>query len=200
MKNPTYTNPSESHAFSIASTPKKQYFEFCIRSYGDWTRALHGKKEGEMLQIAGPFGNFIWKEQMNPVVFMAGGVGISPFYSILTSIMENNLSPSVTLLYGSRTPDTILYRKELETLERKLPHLTLVHVLSDVPSTDMWKEYRGFVTEEIIKKELPTQDVASLHFFISGPPIFIEKMRALLKNLGVPLEKIIDELDVRSKT
>ncbi len=194
MKNPTYTNPQEEHIFSIASSPTNHhYLEFYIRIYGMWTKTLSKAKVGDTLSIAYPFGKFLFDEKTDRnAVFLVGGVGISPIMSMLRYIYEKVFQGNFILLYGNRTPETIGYKQELGFLAQKIQKLYIVDIFSDLSPTDPWQGYRGFITKEIIEKEInfslkPT-------FFIIGPPVFIEKMETILHSFPSGTYSIKKEL------
>lgn len=189
ITNPQSENPLEPHPFSIASSPlQTDYLEFCIKTYGDWTKELEQSKEGQTFLLSDPQGNFTWDSSILHTVFLLGGIGISPIISMLRFMLDMKLHPkSLIMMYGNRTPDTVAYRKELEEIQNLLPMLKIVDIYSHLPDNHPWTGYKGFITQEIIEKEVnltlkPT-------FFYIGPPIFIEKMDSLLDQLSVPQEK-----------
>lgn len=194
IKNPLYEKPSDIHTFSIASSPgTKNYLEFCIKVYGNWTKTLSQAKTGDILQIEGPFGKFIWNDQTDThAVFLVGGIGISPIMSMLHSINEKNYTGNFLLIYGNRTQDTIAYQKELEKFTQQIQKFRIVHIFSHLAPSDPWQGYRGFVTADVLQKEVDFSIQPT--FFIIGPPIFIDKMNALLKNFSVAKNKIKQEL------
>ena len=194
IKNPAYKDLDEAHIFSIASSPDtKTYLEFCIKVYGDWTKKLSKTKKGRLLRISNPVGKFTWNNVIDRnAVFLVGGVGISPTMSILSYINKKRYKGNLLLIYGNRTQDTIAYRQELAGLAQKIKRLRIVHILSHLLPNDSWQGYRGFVTAEVLQKEVnfhinPT-------FFVIGPPIFIEKMDAILKDCKVQGDKIKHEV------
>jgi ferredoxin-NADP reductase len=183
LKNPNF-KPEEAHTFSISSSPNtKEYLEFCIKTYGEWTQQLLQIEKGDELFVQEPEGNFTRKSHDTHMVYLAGGLGISPIMSMLRYIHEEKHNADVTLLYGSRTENTIAYKKEVEQMEKDMPHLKVVHILSHLEPTDPWKGYRGFINEDIIKNEVNLEK--NPVFFIIGPPIFIEKMKEMLVGIGV---------------
>lgn len=194
IDNPTYVGQSKrAHFFSIASSPnKKDHLEFCFKVYGEWTRQLSEKKEGDMLTITGPFGKFTWNVAEQNVVFLAGGVGITPFISMLRFIQQENQTPHITLLYGSRTEDQIVHRSKIENIISALPGSKVVHILSDVTDQDTWRGYRGFLTKEILQKEIDFAKNPT--FFLCGPQIFVKLSENLLKELNVEDSKIKREV------
>lgn len=193
VRNPLYKNPEETHLFSIASSPtKRKYIELCIKVYGNWTKALGEKRVGDTLNIAGPFGKFIWTNDIKQAVFLAGGIGITPMLSILRYVNEINPNQSITLLYGSRTEDTITYKEELNSLAKSMPNFKIVHILSHLKDKDAWSGYRGFITKEIFQKELT--DLKDKTYFLCGPPIFVQLMNKILSELNIDEKMIHQEL------
>jgi len=193
LANPTYKNPWEAHPFSIASSPtQKKYLEFCIKVYGPWTQELSKKKIGDSLYISQNTGNFIWNSDISHAAFLLGGIGISPIMSMLRFIAESNKQPSsITMLYGNRTPDTIAYKRELELLQDIIQNFNILHIFSDLSGNHSGQGYHGFITEDIIKKEINLRKKPT--FFMVGPPIFLQKMKSILQDLTIRKDKIKSE-------
>ncbi len=194
IKNPQYTkNPEEPHPFSIASSPQNpDYLEFCIKTYGDWTQQIADLPLDSLLYISKPQGQFVWDNSVSYAVFLLGGIGIAPVMSMLRTIQDTKQNPRLTLLYGNRTPATKAYAQELENLKKQLPALSLIDVYSDLESSDPFKGYRGFITADILQREVEFDQKPT--FFIIGPPIFIQKMKEILFDFSIPSEYIKEEL------
>lgn len=191
LKNPEYL-PDEQHPFSIASSPiDDKQLAFCIKIYGDWTREFVNKNIGDTVLVSEPQGNFVWDDTDSYAVFLLGGIGISPIMSMLRYMYGTDQAPTITMIYGNRTPETIAYNSELKELEEKMPHFNVVHVFSHIDADHPWQGYRGFVTDEIVKNEVDLDKKPT--FYIIGPPIFIDKMVQVLDILQVPMEKIKTE-------
>lgn len=182
----------ELHPFSIASSPlHNKGLEFCIKEYGDWTHDFSLKPIGSEVMVSDPQGEFVWDSSDEYVVFLLGGIGISPIMSMLRTIAAKKENPQIVMLYGNRTPDTIAYEKELEELTNNFSEFKLVHVFSHLEDSHPWKGHRGFITKEIITKEVDLgKDPA---FYFIGPPIFNEKINGYLIELGVNKSKIKTE-------
>lgn len=191
ISNPAFES-DQKRPFSIASSPlQKKSLEFCIRVYGEWTKEFVALSDGSEVIVDGPHGNFTNDLTSNDVVFLVGGTGISPVMSILRTYNMRKQSPTVTILYGNRTPETIAYRDELETLEKTHSGCKIVHVFSDLTKSDTQNGYTGFVTEDIIKQEVDLSKNPT--FFLVGPPIFLEKMTDILQKLHIPKDHIKKE-------
>lgn len=123
-------------------------------------------KEGDELNISGPLGEFYYQKfrDSKNVVALAGGSGITPFYSMAAAIVSGIEDFNLTIMYGSRTSDGILLGKELEELEAKSEgKVKVVHVLSHEEK----KGYeQGFLTAELIQKYAPKGEYS---LFICGP-------------------------------
>lgn len=184
---------TKTHFFSLASSPTtKDHLEFCFKVYGDWTKRLSQVTPGTSLFLSGPFGKFIWENTIQHAVFLAGGVGITPFMSMLRFIKDTNQKPSITLLYGNRIEQHIAYKNEIDQIISTLPNSKTVHVLSEVGENEPWDGYRGFITKEILEKEVDFSVKPT--FFICGPPIFVQLSQKLLAEFLVPEQNIKQEL------
>ena len=190
---PSIDKPNTGRQFSIASSPStRTHLEFGFKVYGSWTETLSKQSVGSTLEIMGPLGRFVWNDDIPYAVFLSGGIGITPFVSMMRHMEEAHYDGEVKLIYGSRTPETIAYKDELTTLAQKLNQASIVDVFSDIPAETQVKGYRGFVTEDILKKEVDFSRKPT--FFLCGPPVFVNLMNALLKSMDVPPIQIHMEL------
>lgn len=191
IRNPKYTKKDEEHFFSIASSPKEMnYLEFCVRQYGNWTQAFFQLQEGDVIEIDDPMGTFTWDDKEKNVVFLVGGTGISPVMSMLRYLRDTNSDTKVTMIYGSRNR-VIVYKDELDQLEKDMKDFRVVHILSEAADDKEWRGYHGFITRDIIEKEINFTQKPT--FFLTGPSIFIDKMVNLLLQMGVNPDKIKNE-------
>lgn len=142
---------------------------------------LDSLKVGDALEISGPLGEFYYQKYRDAkeVVALAGGSGITPFYSMAAAIASGIEDFCLTILYGSRTSEGILLKDELEELERQSNgKVKVVHVLSH-EEKDGYKH--GFLTAELIQKYAPANEEYSL--FMCGPQVmydFGEKQAQIL--------------------
>ncbi len=190
---PNFTTKKINHFFSIASSPDTtHYLEFCFKVYGEWTKKLSEQKEGDTLFITVPYGKFMWDEKIPYAVFLAGGVGVTPFVSMFRSIHNKKQAPRITLLYGNRTEKTIAYKTELETLIAKLPNNKIIHILSEVSEQNQWQGHKGFLTKEILEKEVALS--ANPVFFVCGPLLFVQHAKKILSELSIDQKRIKEEI------
>ena len=184
-------NNNEGHPFSIASSPDtKEYIEFCIKILGDWTGHFVNAKIGDPVAVSEPTGTFIWDNTITHACFMIGGVGVSPFMSMLRYIATTGKTPKITLIWGNRDEKALVYEEELKHIVERIG-LRVVHVFSHLDEKSTWKGYRGFINESIVAKEVDL--TVKPIFFLNGPPIFITHAQQILHNLGVSPDHIRTE-------
>lgn len=170
----------ESRYFSISSAPFEQYIRISMRFFGTqsstFKKALFNLEPGIPLQAQGPFGNFIVTNPKRAHVFLAGGIGVTPFRSILLDLDHKKLPIKAEMLYAN-SDENIVFTNELEGLETQ-------HVGFDV---HYFRGDRRLVKEDIV------EHAGKLHnpiYFISGSPSFIETFRGYLKEIGVNSKNI----------
>ncbi len=117
-------------------------------------RLLESLKAGDTVLSSGPQGFFYYEalRDKKQVIGLAGGSGITPFLSLASAICDGTEDFELTLLYGSRTEESILFRSELDAIAAACPKFKVIHVLSD-EKKDGWES--GFITAEMIRKYAP---------------------------------------------
>lgn len=140
-------------------------------------------KEGDEVDISGPLGDFYYQSLRDAkhVVAIAGGSGITPFYSMASAIADGIEDFDMTILYGSRTADGILLKDEIEAVAaRSGGRVKVVHVLSHEEKEGF---EHGFITAELIKKYAPEGDYS---VFMCGPKAMYTFGEGEMKKLGLP--------------
>ena len=175
------------HPLSLSNCPEEdQFIEFTKRMTGSpYCDRLQALEKGDFIKVKGPFGKFSVTGPIETLVLIAGGIGITPIRSILTSLenKEENTG-TIILIYGNVNREDIAFKDELEKL--KLANFRLVHVLSD--TTGMENAYQGFITADVILKEVP--GARDAHFMVSGPPVMVEAMKKALASIDVAEDQI----------
>jgi len=178
--------------FTISSSPSEQDFvEFTKRLTGsEFSNALSTLKPGDWAKISAPYGNFTFEGEFAKIGLLSGGIGITPLRSICRFGTDMKLDTKITLLYGNRSEQDIVFKKELEEMKELNRNLKVIFAL-DEPSEN-WTGYKGRITAEMIKEEIP--DCLETVFFTCGPPVMVEVMKKLLTTLNIPQEQIKWEL------
>lgn len=178
------------HPFTISSCPIYDELCFTMKLTGRFTEALSKSKNGEEVIVEGPFGNFTVKDYDKDLVFIAGGVGITPFRSIIRDKIENNETQNIVLLYSSKTKKDIIYRKQLDNIKKNW--FKKVYILSDNHSFSKANEYEaGYINKEIIRKYI--KNINNSLFYICGPEPMKNSIQKSLKELGIKDKDIIIE-------
>ncbi len=177
---------SESHPFTISSSPTRDKISITVKSVGDFTSKIKDTKTSDQAYIDEPYGvlSFLNYDEKN-LVFIAGGIGITPFISMLRYVYDKKLEKNIILIWGNKTSDDIAFKDELEMLESKIPSFKVVHVMSN---QNDWQGEKGFIDSEKLKKYI--KDFQNSQFFVCGPPIMMKKVIKALKELGVSNRKI----------
>ncbi len=176
-------------SYSLCSSPKEALadrYEITVRANpGGFVadRLLSGKQAGDRLVSSGPQGFFYYEDLRDAkhVVGLAGGSGITPFLSMARAICDGIEDFSLTLLYGSRTEDDILFRGELDEIARVCPKFRVVHILSEEEKTGY---EHGFISADLIKKYAPAQGEYSV--FLCGPEAMYRFLKPEISKLGLP--------------
>lgn len=158
-------------------------------------------KPGDELKIIRPMGNFT--TDFNPdnqrhLVLIGAGSGITPLMSLLTSALYQEPQSKVTLIYGNRYEDQVIFKDQLDDLTEKYSGRFLVHHIISQPS-DNWQGLKGRLNAEILKsltKELIADD--KTEFYLCGPQGMMQTTEEYLESVKVPKEKIRKESFVAS--
>ena len=153
------------------------------------TIALDNSRIGDWAHIKAPNGEFTFKGEYPKVVMIAGGIGITPFRSMIRYCADKAIGSEIVMLYGNRREETIAFREELDILAKQNLKLKVVYTLSE-PSDD-WKGRRGYVTPQMIKEEI--SDYMERVFYMCGPPAMVTSMIDVLKTLQIAAGKIRTE-------
>ncbi|MBN1994300.1 MAG: ferric reductase-like transmembrane domain-containing protein [Anaerolineae bacterium] len=176
------------HPFSIsssASNPEK--IEFTIKELGDFTSTIKEMEPGQKVYLDGPFGAFSVDRHPHAkgYNFIAGGIGITPFMSMLRTLKDRNDKRPLLLIYANNRWEDITFREGIEALQKSL-NLKVVHVLANPP--EGWQGERGFVTAEILERYLPEERQTNVYeTFICGPPPMMDAIERTLPKLGISL-------------
>lgn len=189
--------PTPARCFSMASSPTEQdILQFAIRVKGHYTRsAARYIQPGDKISIGGPFGGFIFNTERDKTsVFLAGGIGIAPFMSMIRYATRLGLTNEIMLLYGCQSQEDVPFAEELLYLEQVNPHFHVVFAISRGPLTRFAgrRAVAGHVTPELLH-QIIAGAYATHSFFICGPPRFMSTMLDTLKTNGTPADHILTE-------
>jgi predicted ferric reductase len=183
------------HPFSLSSGAdgnRNGRVALTIKAAGDFTNRIRSYHVGTKVYVDGPHGVFTMdRQQAQGYVFIGGGVGITPLYSMLLTMQAREDVRPVILLYASRRWEDVIFRDQLEALEESMPNLRVVHVLGDPPAG--WTGETGRIDAEIIGRHVPARHYDRFEFFICGSPAMLDAMENLLLSMGIPPRRLNTE-------
>lgn len=175
------------HPFSISSAAEAQpagQVALTIKGLGDWTDRIGTIEVGSRLYLDGPHGSFsIDLNQAPGYVLIAGGIGVTPLYSMIRTMCEREDSRPVLLFYANPNWESITFREQIAELADRMPNLRVVHVLKKAPLG--WTGERGRITADLLGRHLPRR-YRSFEFFICAAEAMTEACREALVETGVP--------------
>lgn len=191
-----HNHDSPVRCFSLVSSPdQNSILQFGIRLGGGYTKSIANLTPDTPITVYGPFGSFIFPESLRqPLVYIAGGIGVTPFISMVRYATTRQLPLPITLIYSNRTRSDIPFLSELRELAQKNRHFSYkVFVTQDAaplePEADI--EY-GKVTPQALRRTA-TSNLSASRCYICGPTAFMNAMARSLRSLDVPEDSIIIE-------
>jgi ferredoxin-NADP reductase len=177
--------------FTLSSSPTEHgVVQFTTRLRGSgFKETLRSAPLGTEVTLEEPQGDFVLPTgAQQPIVFLAGGIGVTPFRSILRCTADEILPYNLTLLYAAQSPAQLAFRREFEFLPEEHSNLQIVFIVNDSGGDPAYKGELGMIDTDKIRKYAP--DLANTLFYSSGPPPMVKAMQDLLKSLNVPDEHI----------
>ena len=185
--------------FCIASSPTRSgYIECSFKKVGKVTSALTKLDVGDVIGFRGPYGNYFPVEEMKGknVLFIAGGIGLAPVRCVIWNVLDLRKDfKDVTIVYGARSVDDLVYKKELDEWQ-SMPDVKTVVTVDPGGQSNDWKGEVGFVPA-IVEKVAPQSE--NTIAIVCGPPIMIKFTIPVLTKLGFAEENIITTLENRMK-
>jgi ferredoxin-NADP reductase len=163
--------------FTVSSAPFEKVVRITTRiTYSTFKQALAKLSPGDGLQMVdAPDGDFIWQDSPQPKVFIAGGIGVTPFYSMLNERRHNRQPLAVTLIYNSRTPE-VPFKKEFDAWAATDTQFTVKYVAGEQ------------LTAESLTKLAPELNESLV--YLSGPEPMVETLGDQLKAHGLPEQQL----------
>jgi len=180
---------------SISSSPLvKDFLQFSILKMGRVTSAIHEMDVGDVIGIRGPYGNSFpideWKGKN--LIFIGGGIGLAPLWSVLqTALGKKEDFGQLTLIYGARTSENLVYAQDLENLKKEMN--VYLSVDTEEPG---WNGFIGFVPHNLLEKRPSPQNAIAI---ACGPPIMIKFSIKSLKDLGFEDDQIYTTVENKMK-
>ena len=200
--NPPETDKKgNTRGFSIASAPHEDFLMVTTRMRDTaFKRVLRTLPLDTQVKVEGPFGNLTLHNNVaRPAVLLAGGIGVTPFRSIVFWAAKEKLKHRIFLFYSNRRPEDASFLDELQSLERENPNYKCIPTMTEIEKSKRpWQGEVGQVGYELISKYLKAVTSPALYtagpiYYIAGPPGMVSVLRTMLANSGV------DDDDIRAE-
>jgi predicted ferric reductase len=189
---------SEPHPFTISGAPEDALLRFTIKKAGKFTSAIGDLKPGAPVKCIGPLGSFCKDIDAKPLIVMiAGGVGITPFLSVLRHFRNINATNKVILFWANKTIEDVFCSDEIKQMTKEI-NLAVVHCLSRDDDVSRYVDSlylnvfyeTGRLNEDILKKHGVVKNAA---FYLCGPPPMMESALSDLQKIGVDPDSVARE-------
>jgi predicted ferric reductase len=178
------------HPFSMSSSALRSRVEFTVKQVGDFTDSMRRLRVGDRVYLDGPHGSLTLEDHPGMgYVFVAAGVGVTPFLSMLATLADRGDQHPVWLFLGNRHEDQVTGVRQLARLQGRL-NLEVVHVISR-PS-EQWNGERGRLDAAVFDRHLPLER-RSLQYFICARGDMVHAVESSLQGLGIPGDSIHSE-------
>ena len=194
LVDPPETDPEgNTRGFSINSAPDDPELIFTTRLRDTaFKRALRTLPLGTAVKVEGPFGNLtLHNDPRRPAVLLAGGIGVTPFRSIVRTAAHEGLPQRIFLFYANRRPEDAPFLDELRGLARENPNFKFIPTMTQMSaSRQPWKGETGYINRAMIEKHLlsdssPASNPSGAIYYIAGPARMVAGLRAMLNEAGV---------------
>ncbi len=195
LLNPPYTDAEgNTRALSIASSPTEP--ELMIASRMRPTAFKNSLKEipiGTEIELDGPYGSFTLHENTaRPAVILTGGIGITPFRSIVKHVADAKLPHKIFLFYSNRRPEDAVFLDELQSFEAENKNFKLITTMTEMEKSEKpWNGGQGYITKEMLQKYVDNLELPI--YYSAGPQAMVAGMWQMLKAAGVSGDDIKTE-------
>jgi ferredoxin-NADP reductase/nitrite reductase/ring-hydroxylating ferredoxin subunit len=186
--------------FTITSSPTEDFIMISTRIRDTpYKKRLASIEEGIRVKVRGPEGKFVLHEDYsNPAVFLSGGIGVTPFRSMIKYATDKQLPLKIVMFDSNRNEQNILYKNEFDEWTNTNKNFKIVYTISEdedegKQSSSSWKGERGRIDKEMCTKHLTNYDcdINRSIFYVCGPPAMLNAMKKILEDeLKVTKERI----------
>jgi ferredoxin-NADP reductase len=181
--------------FTICSSPtEKEYLMITTRIIqSSFKKTLASLTKENLVKIFGPLGNFIFKEEEKQThVFLAGGIGITPYRSMIKYMADKKIDTPTILFTSFKTADEIIFQGEFRQMEKVLPRFKFIQTITQSEkSNQKWDGHSGRIDAEWIKQNV--FDIPSALFYVSGPGAMVDALSEVIKSLEVSTDNLRTE-------
>jgi len=173
------------------------------RATGNWKAGIppgicssyiFGLKQGDKVQVSGPYGDFHILDTKREMLYIGGGAGMAPLRAHLLHLFHtlNTTDRKITYWYGARSKNEMFYEEDFRKIEKEFPNFQFNVALSEPLPEDNWTGYTGFIHQVIHDNYLIDHDAPEdIEYYMCGPGPMADAVKIMLDNLGVPPEMLL---------
>lgn len=181
--------------FTLASSPfEKEHVMIITRVIqSTFKKRLSELSVGEKIKFYGPMGGFVLhEEEKSEQVFLAGGIGITPFLSMISYVDGKKLPLKITLFVSFSTVEDVIFKEKLEEIAQRNRNIKMVYTVTKPEESRLpWNGETGRISEELIRKYI--KDYLKTLYCIVGPPAMVSAIEELVSKMGVSSQRILIE-------
>lgn len=182
---------SHGKSYTISSDPSEKFVCLTIKRKGKVSSAIMDLPLNSKIYFDGPYGYFYPEEKYDEIVMLAGGIGVTPFHSVIKDILAKKKKTNVTLFYSNQYIKDAAFFEELNEIAKKNPQITIVHCLTQGSSKHPAVQNYSRTDNKMLKKQLVTLEGKG--YYLCGSISFVKDMREVLIGAGVPEADIYTE-------
>lgn len=171
----------DTRIFTISSPPYQKKImlttRYLFEESSSFKKALFAKKVGDMVEAIKIGGEFTVNKEDKKLVFIAGGIGITPYHALLLELEERREEKDIILIYSNREVNNIVFKDTIDRLAKEYHTLKVNYIFSPQRCD-----------QELIKQTVP--DILKRIFYLSGPMAMVKGVEEALRQLNVPQENI----------
>ncbi|MBV9175742.1 MAG: FAD-dependent oxidoreductase [Nitrososphaeraceae archaeon] len=182
--------------FTISSSPTEDFIMITTRIRNTpYKRRLSSLEEGTIVKVRGPQGKFVLHDDYSkPAVFLSGGIGVTPFRSMIKYATDRQLPIRIVMFDSNRNHENTLFKKEFDEYVNKNRNLKIVYTITEEeqqqgaqdtsfsPTRQQWTGERGRIDKAMLTKHLTDEEIRNSIFYTCGPPVMIKAMQDLIQN------------------
>ena len=194
--------------FTISSSPTEDFIMLSTRIRDSpYKKRLASLEKGTKVKVRGPEGQFVLPKETdysNTIIFLSGGIGVTPFRSMIKYATDKQLPLKIIMFDSNKNKDNVLFKKEFDEWTNTNKNIKIVYTIteednpneqsSSPTSMNIWKGEYGRINKEMISKYIDDSILKDSIFYICGPPGMLKAMKSLIQEeLEIPKERIITE-------
>src|SRR2546425_5617061 len=180
----------DARPMSLATSPTRPHLEYAVRlSDSPYKRAFAALQPGDEVTVFGPIGDFVLHET-RPAVLLAGGIGITPLKGMAEYAADKALPIPIRLIHSNRSEDEIVYRLELDALEKQNPRFRVLYTLTRNDGKG-WQGRTGRIDQKLLAEA--ARDLSDPIYYVTGTPSMVVGTLQLLRELNIPDSNIETE-------